>query len=315
VQQATTGDSKRIPPTPRPASTVILLREQAPTRFEVFLLRRHQKSVFMAGNYVYPGGTVDKSDDNEELLSQCVNSSSKGMSGTGHPGADLPGYRIAAIRELFEEAGVLLVYRADGTPFRPSNSSERDRLFEYRQKLNAGQITLLEFALKENLLLALDRLYHYTHWITPEANPVRFDTRFFVACHPSGQEASPDLKETTDGIWIAPRPALEANIQGTVPLSPPTLKTLEDLARFPALEPLLDSLQGTERRPPVLPVSVTIAEETVLIYPWDPEYEAYKKGAVEEGDSGPFHGRPSTPSDNTSRLIYRRGLWLPFVKN
>jgi len=268
----------------------------------------------MAGNYVYPGGTVDKSDDSEEVLSCCATGTSWGTNDAGRASADLLGYRVAAIRELFEEAGVLLACRTDGTPLRLSNVVEQDKFVDYRKKLNARQLTMGEFAKEEHLLLALDQLYYYTHWITPEANPVRFDTRFFVARHPSGQEASPDLKETTEGIWIAPRPALEANVQGTVPLSPPTLKTLEDVARFDTLDSFLISLQGAERKPPVLPVSVTIAGETVLIYPWDPEYEVYKAGVVEQAASSVSHGHPSTPSDNTTRLVYRKGLWLPFVK-
>jgi hypothetical protein len=119
---------------------------------------------------------------------------------------------------------------------------------------------MLQLVVGEHLLLALDQLHYYTHWITPEANPVRFDTRFFVARHPSGQEASPDLKETTDGAWIAPRPALEANIRGTIPLSPPTLKTLEDVSRFDTLDSFLDSLRGEGRKPPVLPVLVIVAQ-------------------------------------------------------
>ncbi len=268
----------------------------------------------MAGNYVYPGGTVDKSDDSEEVLSCCVTGTSWGTNNADRLSADLLGYRVAAVRELFEEAGVLLACRADGTPFRLSNDAEQGRLVDYRNKLNAGQLTIAELAKKEHLLLALDQLYYYAHWITPEANPVRFDTRFFVARHPLDQEASPDLKETTDGIWIAPRPALEANVQGAVPLSPPTLKTLEDVARFDALDSFLSSLQGSERKPPVLPVSVTIAGETVLIYPWDPEYEAYKTGVVDQAMLEASHGRPSTPSDNTTRLVYRGKLWLPYVK-
>ncbi len=268
----------------------------------------------MAGNYVYPGGTVDKGDDSEEMLSCCVTGTSGDSGVTRDPFADLLGYRVAAVRELFEEAGVLLAYRTDKTPFRVLNDAEQERFVDHRKKLNARQLTMVEFAKEEHLLLALDQLHYYTHWITPEANPVRFDTRFFVAHHPLDQEASPDLKETTDGIWIAPRPALEANVQGAIPLSPPTLKTLEDVARFDALDSFLSSLQGAERKPPVLPVSVTIAGETVLIYPWDPEYEAYKTGVVDHAMLEASHGRPSTPSDNTTRLVYRGGLWLPFVK-
>ena len=176
------------------------------------------------------------------MLAYCVRTLHEGAGDKRHASGDLLGYRIAAIRELFEEAGVLLAHRTDGTPFRLSDDAERKRFSEYRKKLNTAEITLLELAVHENLLLALDRLHYYTHWITPEANPVRFDTRFFVARHPSGQEASPDLKETTDGIWIAPRPALEANVQGTVPLSPPTLKTLEDVARFDTLDAFFELL-------------------------------------------------------------------------
>ena len=300
---------------PKLASTVILAREKDPAGFEVFLLRRHQKSIFMAGNYVYPGGTVDRADDSEELNAHCKESSGEGMGGLRCAGVDLLSHRVAAIRELFEEAGVLLAYKQDGALFRPSNDAERRKFSAYRDKLNAGEITLLNLAKQENLFLAPDQLQYYAHWITPEANfVVRFDTRFFIARHPSGQEASPDLKETTDGIWIAPRPALDANIQGSVPLSPPTLKTLEDLARFAALKLLLESLQDAEKKPTVLPVAATVAGEGVLIYPWDPEYEAYKRGVIDQSAPGPYHGSPSTPSDNTTRLVFRGGRWLPYVK-
>jgi 8-oxo-dGTP pyrophosphatase MutT (NUDIX family) len=304
--------SKGVPAIPRPASTVLLLREQS-GEFEVFLLRRHQKSVFMAGNYVYPGGTVDKSDNDEDVLTRCVPSPSETGNEAAHSVPDLLGYRIAAIRELFEEAGVLLAYREDGTPFRLFNESERERFLGYRKELNEGRVTLSQLAAQENLLLALDHLFYYTHWITPEANPVRFDTRFFVTRHPNGQEASPDLKETTNGIWITPASALKANIDGSVPLSPPTLKTLEDAAGFDGLGPFLGSLKCSEKRPPVLPVSVVIAEETVLIFPWDPEYEAYRMGKIPSA-SDASHGRPSGPTDNTTRLVYRKSLWVPFVK-
>ncbi len=268
----------------------------------------------MAGNYVYPGGTVDKSDDSKEVLSRCATGTPQHAGNMDSSFSDLPGYRSAAIRELFEEAGVLLAYRSDGAPFRITNDAEQQKFLDHRKKLNSGELTLFEFATEEDLLLAFDQLLYYTHWITPEANPVRFDTRFFVARHPSGQEATPDQKETIDGIWIAPGKALEANIEGTVPLSPPTLKTLEDVARFATIDSFLESLSDAETKPTVLPVSVTIANETVLIYPWDPEYEAFKTDGENYSLTHVSHGRPSTPSDNTTRLVYRGGLWLPYVK-
>ena len=288
--------------TPRPAATVILLRETHPNRFEVFLLKRHQKSVFMGGNYVYPGGTLDKKDLDGEIASCCRLFASQ---------PELFGYRIAAIRELFEEAGVLLACDEEGNLFRPSNDSAQARFSEYREHLHKGEITLQELSRKEQLLLHPAQLHFYAHWITPEANPVRFDTIFFVACHPAGQEASPDFKETVEGIWISPREALEKNLEGTLPLSPPTLKTLEDVARFDTVERFLDSLAGAEQRPFVLPVAVTVREENVLVYPWDPEYEAYRLGKADETSP---HGTISTPADNTTRLVFRKGRWLPYVK-
>jgi 8-oxo-dGTP pyrophosphatase MutT (NUDIX family) len=288
--------------TPRPAATVILLRETHANRFEVFLLKRHQKSVFMGGNYVYPGGTVDKADLRGEIASCC---------GLFDSQSDLFGYRIAAIRELFEEAGVLLARDSEGNLFRPSSGPERARFSGYREQLHKGEVTLPELSRREQLLFDPAQLYSYAHWITPEANPVRFDTRFFVACHPAGQEASPDFKETTDGVWISAREALEKNIEGAVPLSPPTLKTLEDVARFDTVTRFLDSLAGAEKKPMVLPVAVKVCEESVLIYPWDPEYEAYRMGKADETSP---HGTISTPADNTTRLVFRQGRWLPYVK-
>ncbi len=265
----------------------------------------------MAGNYVYPGGTLDGSDYSED-----VSAFARWGQHTGPDPAlekQLLPYRVAAVRELFEEAGILLAYDEKGNPFHPAGPTEQARFLDYRRQLNAGEITLAGIAQKERTALALDRLHYYAHWITPEANPVRFDTRFFVALTPPGQVASPDLKETTDGIWIQPGAALKANIEGSVPLSPPTLKTLEDVDRFSRIDAFVASLADASLRPTVQPVSVVLAGETVLIYPWDPEYDIYRSG-----DQARYpqvsHGRPSTPGDNTTRLVYRKGLWLPFVK-
>ena len=298
---------KGVVAAPRPASTVILIRPLSPTGFEVFLLRRHQKSAFMAGNYVYPGGRVDRNDTSEEVLSRCQ----RGPSETS-PGAALTllGHRIAAIRELFEEAGVLLAGTVDGKPLGQLSPEACERFSVYREQLNSGGLSLARLADNEGLLLAPHLLRYFAHWITPEANPLRFDTRFFIALHPAGQAASPDMKETTEGTWITPRQAFDRNIEGMLPLSPPTLKTLEDLARFATVEQLLESLSGAESKPPVVPVATTINAEDVLIYPWDRDYKAYKEGTAESTS----HRNPSTPTDNTTRLVFRQGRWLPFTK-
>jgi hypothetical protein len=166
-------------------------------------------------------------------------------------------------------------------------------------------------AQKEKLLFALDHLHYYAHWITPEARSERFDTRFFLARYPSGQEASHDQKETTAGIWITPQKALEENLKGEVFLSPPTLKTLEDLSRFKTIDEVFTSLKNIKIRP-ILPILTKITSGPLIIFPWDPEYEIYQKGEIPVHLD---HGQPSQPGDNTTRLLLKEGIWHPYCRN
>ena len=299
---------------PKKAATVILLRNREPGGFDVFLLKRHAKSSFMGGNYVYPGGRVDRDDGSSEICSL-----SKGMTveqarkilGEAFSPEESFAHWVAAIRELFEEAGVLLAYDRKGNLFQLRNRDEQERFLLYRKLLQEGKINICEIARKEDLLLALDQLHYYAHWITPEAQSQRFDTRFFLANYPSGQEASHDQKETTAGIWITPKKALEENLRGDVILSPPTLKTLEDLCRFKSIEEVFDS-QKKKDIPPILPVLTTISSGPLLVFPWDPEYKIFQGEKI---PSPIHHGRPSQPGDNTTRLLMKEGRWVPFYRH
>lgn len=298
---------------PKNAATVILLREQEPDGFDAFLLKRHEKSSFMGGNYVYPGGRVDRNDGSVETRSlskgMTLEEATKIFGGVFSPEESFAHW-IAAIRELFEEAGVLFAYDHKGGLLQIKTREEREKFLHYRKLLQEGKITFSEMVQKENLLFALDRLHYYAHWITPEAQPQRFDTRFFLTRCPSGQEASPDQKETTAGIWITPRKALEENRKGDVILSPPTLKTLEDLSRFKTMEDIFHSLKKEDIRP-VLPILTRISDTPLIIFPWDPEYEIYQKGEI---PSPINHGGPSQPGDNTTRLLMRDNRWLPYCR-
>jgi 8-oxo-dGTP pyrophosphatase MutT (NUDIX family) len=296
---------------PKNAATVILLRDKEPEGLEVFLLKRHEKSSFMGGNFVYPGGRVDRDDGSLESCSLSkgitFEEAQKILRGTFSPEESFAHW-IAAIRELFEEAGILLAYDQSGNLFQFKNRDEKEKFSNYRVLLQKGGITICQIAQEEKLLFALDQLHYYAHWITPEARSERFDTRFFLARYPLGQEASHDQKETTAGIWITPRKALEENLKGEAILSPPTLKTLEDLSRFKTIDEVFTSLRNREFQP-ILPILTKISSGPIIIFPWDPEYEIFQKGEIPVHLD---HGQPSQPGDNTTRLILKEGIWLPY---
>jgi 8-oxo-dGTP pyrophosphatase MutT (NUDIX family) len=305
--------SNKMVAIPKKATTVILLRERKPEGFEVFLLKRHEKSSFMGGNYVYPGGRVDRDDGTLEIRSLCrgiTSAEAHQIFGGSIPTEEGLAFWIAGIRELFEESGVLLAYDQKGKLLQLRDREEREKFLHYRELLQRGKINISEMAQKENLLFALDQLHYYAHWITPEARPERFDTCFLLARYPFGQEASHDQKETTAGAWLTPQEALMENLEGEVVLSPPTLKTLEDLARFKSIEDLFSSLKKAESGP-ILPILTKISENPLLIFPWDPEYDIYQKGEI---PSPINHGRPSQPGDNTTRLLMRKNRWLPYCR-
>jgi 8-oxo-dGTP pyrophosphatase MutT (NUDIX family) len=299
---------------PKNAATTILLRNKEPEGFEVFLLKRHEKSSFMGGNYVYPGGRVDREDGSLEMCSfseGVTPQEARMILGRAISPEESFAHWIAGIRELFEEAGVLLAYDPKGKLLQLKGREERERFLRYRESLQKNKGSICGMARNENLHFALDQLHYYAHWITPEARSERFDTRFFLTRYPSGQEATHDQKETTAGAWLTPRKALEENLTGEVVLSPPTLKTLEDLSRFENIEEIFHSLKKADIQP-ILPVLTKISDHPLLVFPWDPEYEIFQKGQI---PSPVNHGLPSQPGDNTTRLLMKEGRWLPYCRH
>lgn len=268
----------------------------------------------MGGNYVYPGGRVDQGDASLEIQSfsrGITAEETQKIFGFASSPQECLAFLIAAIRELFEEAGVLLAYDHTGKILELRDPEQHEKFSDYRSMLQRGEITLSSIAKKENLSLALDQLRYYAHWITPEARPERFDTYFFIARYPSGQEASHDQKETTAGVWVSPRDALDKNLRGEAVLSPPTLKTLEDLSRFKTTAEIFKALENRESQA-ILPVLTKISSGPMLIFPWDPEYELFRKGKI---PTSMEHGRLSQAPDNTTRLIMKEGRWLPYCRD
>lgn len=269
---------------------------------EVFLLRRSPGSKFMAGNYVFPGGMVEKGDGDPRILSfsASVDGDKEGLF-----------LRIAAIRELFEEAGILLARGPSGPMVNIEESPVMvERFRGYRKALQSGGMTIEELAEKEGLLFLPDELHHFAHWITPVARPLRFDTHFFLCSCPEGQGASADEMETTTGIWISPEGALRENMEGRLFLSPPTLKIIEDLVPFQTMADLLASLAGSDMEP-VLSVYVESQGASFVVFPWDADFGRFEKGEIPVPLD---HGKVSQPGDRTTRVIHGKDRSIAYSK-
>jgi 8-oxo-dGTP pyrophosphatase MutT (NUDIX family) len=212
---------------PRPAAAIVLLRERSEGGIETFMVRRHVRSEFVPDVYVFPGGSVKPGDREAETVPNlCVLPTGDHLGETAL-GA---GLRAAAIRELFEEAGVLLAGQDGHLLALPRGRAAR--FAEHRRQLQQDQTTLAAVIQAEGLVLATDRLTYFAHWITPAVMPKRFDTFFFIAAAPAEQQAAHDQLETTAGVWIQPAEALAQYEQGNFPLVFATIHQLQDLSAF-----------------------------------------------------------------------------------
>lgn len=231
----------RKPVEPRPASTIILLRNGAAGP-EVLLMRRHRSSGFVPGAWVFPGGRVDAADSGPALFERF----------RGLPSRPVPpvGYWTAALRELFEETGVLLARDRAGE-WAPDASGNR-RMEALRRRLMEGSATLLDVLESQDLVLEAAGTVHVAHWITPVVEQRRYDTHFFATALPAGRQARPDLREMTEAAWLTPAAALERFEQGTLPMVFPTVKTLALLRGFGSTDHALDALRDRTVSP-VLP--------------------------------------------------------------
>jgi 8-oxo-dGTP pyrophosphatase MutT (NUDIX family) len=292
------------PPLAR-AATLILVRQHA-GELQAYLLRRSLTSGFMPGLFVFPGGLVDAADgdevfwrDRQDLAPQALGE----RLGKGLRFSDALSYAVAGVRETFEEAGVLLAAKAGSTDEDLKRAGER-RLAESGR--HGWFRTLAE---TEGWMLALSALAPWSHWITPVGMPRRFDTRFFVAVLPEGQEGRPDMRETTEGLWVGPRQALEGNRVGRTPLSPPTLVTLHELLNFPTLDALDRGLEGRGWGEPIFPRLVSLGKGagSIIVEPWDPMYGR----ADLRVDAGRLPDRLLPPGVPFSRLWNDGGVWKP----
>lgn len=259
---------------PRNAATVIILRSTDTTGYEVLMLRRSARSGFAADMWVFPGGVVDPGD------------ALPGSRWTGIDPQLLAGrfgltpelvlaHHVAAVRETFEEAGLLFARTADGAP---PDLSDPD-LLRMRHDL-ANRTVAADFGAwleQRDLVLDLQAMTYLSHWVTPAAEPRRYDTRFFLAHVPADQVAGHDRIETTDQRWISPATALDASRAGTMQMIYPTIQTLRWLREHDTAQAAVAAAvaQPSIRR---IQPHAELDEDgkfVRIVHPDDPEYPAH----------------------------------------
>lgn len=251
----------KSPSITRPAATMLLLRDGA-TELEVLMVLRNAGMSFQSA-LVFPGGKVDPEDNAPDL--------NKHIDGADAVGVEGLAARIAAIRETFEEAGVLLArYRSETELIDP------DRLLHLRKRYRRAMIentaSLLDMAKAEDLVLACDRLVHFAHWIPPQHVPVRFDTHFFLASMPTAQQVVHDGSETLDTEWLNPLKAINQAEAGTHTIVFPTRMNLAKLGRSQDVASALETAR-TARVVTVQPVIEDRPEGKMLCIPADAGYD------------------------------------------
>ena len=240
------------PAAPRDAATVMVVRpaENGADGVEVLMLKRPAAMKFAPGAYVFPGGSVDPADGATKIGWHGPDAADFGQRLGATP--ELARALVcAAVRETFEEAGLLLAGTPDGTLAVPDGPDWADD----RAALTAGEITLGQLLDRRGLVLRADLLTPWARWITPEAEPRRFDARFFAAALPPGQQVAGHAAESDRTGWLRPAEALAAARSGEISLLPPTATTLAEFAAATGVGDIL----GRERS--VTPIQPTLIND------------------------------------------------------
>jgi len=232
------------------------------------MVRRRRETAFMAGAYVFPGGGVDDADrDADEQWCDGVADAIERL--WELEPADAVAQYVAGLRELFEEAGVLLARTADRRFVSLADADAKTRFTQYRADVHAGSHTMREIMAREELRLALDALVPWSHWVTPPIGARRFDTWFFVAAVPPDQTPAHDERETIDSVWMTAAEAIARCQRNEIVLPPPTWTTLRELEAFASADAVIASARGrriVRREPKVLERDGT----KILLLPGDP---------------------------------------------
>ncbi len=259
----------------RPAATVMLVRDGA-DGLEVFMVQRTHGAAFARGQYVFPGGKVDEADHGEVFEPICDgldDSSASARLGLERGGL---AWLVAAARECFEEAGVLLARPVgDAGVVRFDDEAVAERFNSARHEVYDGSLSLADLCRSEGLRLTVDQMHLVDHWVTPLGERRRFDTRFFVARAPEAQEPLHDDGETIASVWVRPVDAIRMWRNGEIQMFPPTVVSLEFLQPFGTADEAMQAAAAVGVPPVVLPRVLLDEEERVLgvIRPGEPGYD------------------------------------------
>ncbi len=243
------------PPEPVDASTVVLLRDTLGA-VEVLLMRRPATMSFAPGMHVFPGGRVDRAQDWQPDV--------EGRTGLAQTRSGLGrALTVAAVRETFEEAGVLLAVDRRGDPPSPDRHWAADRRASELSRSFPGVLA------RRRLTIRARHLVPIAHWITPEVESRRYDTRFLAAALPAGQEVDPHATEAESARWITPGDALDEHRRGSLPMLPPTVAVLRQIAGRRAVPEVLAAAAGTDVTP-LMPRAVLSGDtlEWVIVNPY-----------------------------------------------
>lgn len=230
--------------TPRPAATLILVRDGAAAP-EFLLLKRSASARFMPNAHVFPGGALDPEDSSAAAYALCAgldDAAASRMLGVPEHGL---AYYVAAIRETFEECALLLAYGCGG------GALAQDEIAKLSG--NPGETSFAVACAARGWRLAVDRLLYFAHWITPLSMPRRFDTRFFLAQAPEQQAAALVSAEMQELEWLGARAALKRHVSGELLLMSPTIALLTEMAAFPDVGALVCHAQGARIIETVIP--------------------------------------------------------------
>ncbi len=241
------------PVTIRPAATLLLIRD-TPHGPEVFMQRRAPAAAFLGGAYVFPGGTLEAADADPRIAQRIVGLTAAQANERLALADGALSFWVAAVRECFEEAGIVLARDAEDAPIAPAHLA---RVTADRAAVNRGELTFAELIARHELLLPAHEILYHDHWITPGGRPRRFDTRFFLAGAPPGQDGSNDDDETVHSLWLRPAIALKRAERNELRIANVTCAVLQELAAFATVD---EALARTRAKGPIAATRPVLAQ-------------------------------------------------------